>query len=199
MIRTPIALIPYVLAAAMVWAGLLWHEADNTPGLGRVVVSGTASVGGPFALTDQTGAARTDKDFRGRFLLIYFGYRLCPDVCPATLGRMADTLGALGAKTSRVVPIFITVDPERDTPGALKAYLASFGPEFVGLTGSVAAIAGAAKVYHVQYLKHPLPGGGYSVDHSSVIYLMGPDGRFVQYYDETISPDELAKDLRARL
>jgi cytochrome oxidase Cu insertion factor (SCO1/SenC/PrrC family) len=192
MIRTPLALVPYMLAIAAVIAGLLWHAGD------LVGTQGEASVGGPFALVDQNGQARTDRDFRGRYMLIYFGYTFCPDVCPATLGVMGDALSKLG-NPKRIVPIFITVDPARDKPAVLKTYLKGFGSAFVGLTGSDKAIGDAAHAYRVYFAKHSLSGGGYAMDHSSTIYLMGPDGRFMGYYDETVGPDALADDLRKRL
>ncbi|HTT98333.1 MAG TPA: SCO family protein [Rhizomicrobium sp.] len=198
MIRTPQALIPYIAMIAIVVGGLLWHAGDQVGGLGRAVQSGTAQIGGPFTLIDQNGKTRTDADFRGRFVLIYFGYSFCPDVCPTTLQEMAVALDKLGPKRNRVAPVFITVDPARDTPDVLKIYMKSFGPDFVGLTGSDRAIADAAREYHVYIKKHPLQGGGYAMDHSGVIYLMGPDGKFVTYYEDEIGPDKLADDLRSR-
>jgi len=177
-------------------SGLLWHQADRMARLGGNVVTGTAEIGGPFTLTDQDGKTRTDADFRGRYMLVYFGYSFCPDVCPTTLAMMAKALDELGARKDRVTPIFITVDPERDTPQVLKAYLKSFGENFVGLTGD---IAGAAHAYHAFYAKQPLPGGNYAMNHSGVIYLMGPDGRFVTYYEDAVGPDGLAADLKQRL
>jgi cytochrome oxidase Cu insertion factor (SCO1/SenC/PrrC family) len=200
-IRTPLAFyVPYLLAVVAVVSGLLWHAGDEVQNSGRTTTSGIADVGGPFALVDQDGVKRTDADFRGRYLLIYFGYSDCPDVCPTTLGVMADTMDKLGALKDRVVPVFITTDPDRDTPAVLKAYLKSFGPEFVGLTGSAAQIAKAAHEYRVYYAKHPLPGGGYSVDHSGALYLMGPDGKFITFYDdESIGPDVLASDIKKRI
>ncbi len=199
MIRTPIALVPYLLAMAAVAAGLLWNAGDRVGGLGRTVSTGEATIGGPFALIDQDGKTRTDADFRGKFMLIYFGYSFCPDVCPTTLQEMADAFDKLGLKKGRVAPVFITVDPARDTPHVLKDYLKSFGPEFVGLTGDSKQIGQAARVYRVFIRKHPLPGGNYSMDHSGVIYLMGPDGRFVTYYEDEIGPDKMAEDLSNRL
>ncbi|MDE2183179.1 MAG: SCO family protein [Alphaproteobacteria bacterium] len=194
MIRTPLALVPYLLAAAMVAAGLLWHAGDFVSG---VQTSGVAEIGGPFRLTDQNGQVRTDQDFRGRFMLVYFGYTSCPDICPTTLAVMADALAKLH-NGARVVPIFITVDPARDTPAVLKAYLKAFGPAFVGLGGSKGSVAAAAKQYRVYYARRPLQGGGYAIDHSNRIYLMGPDGKFVAVYDETLGPDGLADALRKK-
>jgi protein SCO1/2 len=199
MIRTPAALVPYALMIAAVAAGLLWHAGDQTGRLGASVSSGTAEIGGAFALTDQDGKIRTDADFRGRFMLVYFGYSYCPDVCPTTLAMMSAALTKLGSRADRIAPIFITIDPGRDKPPVLKTYLASFGPNFAGLTGTDKQIEGVARAYHVYFAKHLLAGGNYAMDHSSVIYLMGPDGRFVTYYEDEIGPDKLAADLGKRL
>jgi cytochrome oxidase Cu insertion factor (SCO1/SenC/PrrC family) len=200
MFKTKEALIPYLLLVAAMAGGLIWHESENVPGLGRTVTSGVIQVGGPFQLTDQDGKPRASADFRGRYQLIYFGYSFCPDVCPTTLGVMSAALDKMGVDAKRIVPIFITIDPERDSPAVLKKYMAAFGPEFVGLTGSPANIAGVEKAYRVYAKKQPLDGkSGYGMDHSSVIYLMGPDGRLVSFYDELISPDALAKDLKAKI
>jgi cytochrome oxidase Cu insertion factor (SCO1/SenC/PrrC family) len=198
--RLSIILMPVALAIALVLGFYIWRASDDLPGLGRVVGSGTATIGAPFTLTDQDGHTRRSSDFAGRFMLIYFGYSYCPDVCPTTLSMMADALAKLGPKAGRVVPIFITIDPERDSPAHLKPYLRAFGPGFVGLTGDLKTITKVAADYRVYFRKHPLDGGNYGLDHSSVIYLMGPDGKFVTYWDDTaIGPDDLAKDLRARL
>lgn len=200
MIRTPLAFIPWLLMAAAVAFGLLWSAGDQIAGIGHVTTSGTASVGGPFTLVDGNGATRTDKDFRGRYLLVFFGYSNCPDVCPATLSTIADTYAKLGPRKDKIAPLFITLDPERDTPKVLKTYLAAFGPEFVGLTGNDAAIKSAANAYRVYYKKQSLGGGNYGIDHTSVLYLMAPDGSFVTYYDDqTLSADALLADLRKRV
>ncbi|HEY0281697.1 MAG TPA: SCO family protein, partial [Rhizomicrobium sp.] len=182
------------IAAAAVAAGLLWHAGDSFSGANRS--AGEASVGGPFTLTDQNGEMRRAEDFRGRFMLVYFGYSYCPDVCPTTLAVMADALDRLGSKAERIVPIFITVDPGRDSPRVLKSYLKAFGPRFVGLTGEAKAVAAAARAYRVYYKERPLQGGGYAMDHSGHIYLMGADGKFIAHYDETLGPDGLAAALK---
>jgi protein SCO1/2 len=202
MFRNRFALIPFLLLVAALAGALLWREADSVPGMGRVVTSGEIAVGGPFQLVDQDGKKVSDADFRGRFMLIYFGYSFCPDVCPTTLGVMAEALDRMGADGRKIVPVFITVDPARDTPKVLKQYMAAFGPRFVGLTGDDAAIGKVEKAYRVYAKKRPLddakPGGNYAMDHSSVMYLVGPDGKVVTYYDEAISPDDLAADLKKR-
>jgi protein SCO1/2 len=196
------AFLPYLLLVAALAGGVLWYESSRVPRLGQVVTTGVADVGGPFKLTDQTGKAVTDADFRGRYMLIYFGYSFCPDVCPTTLSVMAQALDKMSVAKSRVVPVFITIDPERDTPAVLKDYMAAFGPQFVGLTGSPEQIKAVEKEYRVYAKKTPIdasnPKRGYGMDHSSVIYLMGPDGRMISFYDEAISPDDLAKDLRSK-
>ena len=199
MLRNRQALLPYLLLVAAVAGGVLWYESNQVPGLGRVVTTGQADVGGPFQLTDQHGKRTGDQDFRGRYMLIYFGYSFCPDVCPTTLAVIAQALDKLGERSHQVVPIFITIDPERDTPKVLNDYMKAFGPSFVGLTGSATEIKDVEKRYRVYAVKKPLPGGSYGMDHSSVIYLMGPDGKMVSFYDEAVSPDELAKDLRSKI
>jgi protein SCO1/2 len=199
MFKNKEALIPYLLLIAALAGGLLWHESEMIPGLGRTVVSGQIAVGGGYALTDQDGEPRSSADFRGKYQLIYFGYSFCPDVCPTTLAVMAATLDKLGVDQNRIVPVFITIDPDRDKPDVLKKYLAAFGPRFIGLTGTPQQLAPVEKEFRVYSRKQPMPNGTYSMDHSSVIYLMGPDGRLVSFYDEVISPDDLAKDLKKKI
>ncbi len=203
MLRNKQALIPYLLLFAALAGGSIWHESENVPGLGRSVITGQADIGGPFKLIDHTGKPVTEADFRGRYLLIYFGYSFCPDVCPTTLAVMAQALDKLGPEARRVTPVFITIDPERDTPKVLADYMKAFGPSFVGLTGSVDAIKDAEKKYRVYAVKKPLdpakPKAGYGMDHSSVLYLMGPNGKLISFYDEAISPDNLAKELRQKI
>lgn len=195
--RLLLLLLPLMLAVALTAGYFLWRASDTLPALGGSVVTGTAQIGGPFRLIDQNGVKRSSTDFRGRFMLIYFGYSYCPDVCPTTLSLMADALDKLGPQGDAIVPIFITIDPERDSPAKLKPYLASFGPRFVGLTSDLATIKKVAALYRVYLKKEPLAGGNYAMDHSSVIYLMGPDGKFVGFWDDTaIGPDKLAAALR---
>ena len=197
-----------VLAALLLLAALaaglaLWRLGDNEPRLGRVISTGQIKVGGPFHLIDQNGKPVSDRDLHGRYVLIYFGYSFCPDVCPTTLAVMADALDRLGDQAGRIVPLFITVDPARDTPGVLKKYMAAFGPRFVGLTGDAKAIAQAESVFHVYAVRRALgpakPDGNYAMDHSSVLYLMGPDGKIIRYFDDAVSPANLAAGLKAAL
>jgi len=167
----------------------------------RVVTSGTALIGGPFELIGKDGKTVTDQDFRGRYMLVFFGFTHCPDICPAELQVMNAALEELGADADEVVPIFITLDPERDTPEAVSAYVANFGQTFVGLTGSPEAIAKAAKAYRVSYQKFQdeSMGDNYSIDHSALVYLMGPDGKFVTHIPYGTPPDKMAETLRRYL
>jgi len=194
--RLSIVLIPAALVLALIAGYFIWHAGDNLPALGRNVETGTVAIGGPFTLIDQNGVKRSSADFHGKYMLIYFGYSFCPDVCPTTMALMSDALDKMGPKADAVVPIFISIDPERDTPAKLKPYVASFGPRFVGLTGDLKTIKKVADLYRVYIKKEPLENGNYAMDHSSVIYLMGPDGKFVGYWDDTsVGPDKLAAAL----
>lgn len=156
-----------------------------------------ASIGGPFTLTDSAGKTVTDRDFRGKFMLVYFGYTFCPDVCPTTLNQVAVALDKLGAKADRVQPLFVTVDPGRDTPEAMRQYTAAFTPRLLGLTGTPEQIAVVAKEYRVYYAEHrtgPSPLD-YTMDHSSILYLMGPDGNFVAPIRADEDGAEMAADI----
>jgi protein SCO1/2 len=198
MIRVKTILLALALGLGLLAAGLLWRASLYIGAPEQTQQTGAAGIGGPFTLIDQDGQERTNRNFLGRFALVYFGYTYCPDVCPTTLQEMADALGKLGPKAERVVPLFITIDPARDTPAVLKKYLAAFGPRFVGLTGTPDAIAQAAHAYRVYYAKQQIPGG-YALDHSSVLYLIGPDGKFVTFYDGDQKADAIAKDIDRRL
>jgi protein SCO1 len=169
----------------------------------QVETSGKALIGGPFTLVDQTGKTVTDKDFRGRYMLVFFGFTHCPDVCPAELQVMADALGQLGPKAAEIVPVFITLDPERDTPEAVGAYVKNFGPNFVGLTGSPEQVAAAAKGYRVAFSKF-YPNGqddkrDYSIDHSTLIYLMDKNGDYVAHFNFGTPAAQMAETLRRYL
>lgn len=156
-----------------------------------------ASIGGPFTLVDSAGKPVTDRAYRGKFMLVYFGYTYCPDVCPTTLNDVAEALDKLGAKADGVQPVFITVDPARDTPSVVGQYAAAFSPRLQGLTGSAEAIAAVAKEYRVYYAKHQTgPGpGDYTMDHSSILYVMNPQGQFAGVIRADETPDQMAADL----
>lgn len=158
---------------------------------------GTALVGGPFTLTDHTGKRVTEKDFRGKFMLVMFGFTFCPDVCPTELQLISAALDKLGPKADRVVPLFISIDPERDTPAQLALYIKSFHPRLVGLTGTPAEIEAAARAYRVYVKKvtDPKSSAGYTMDHSALIYVMGEDGAYRTHFTPGISVDALAERL----
>jgi protein SCO1 len=162
-----------------------------------------AAIGGPFELVDQNGKTVTDADFRGRYMLIYFGYTYCPDICPTTLLRNTEALESLGGKKDLIQPIMISVDPERDTPEHLKDYVQLFDPRLVALTGSPEQVAAAARAYRVYYAKAKEPGADasadYLMDHSGFTYLMGPNGNFVAFFRHDMTPDAMAARLRAAL
>ncbi|HUB43859.1 MAG TPA: SCO family protein [Acetobacteraceae bacterium] len=159
--------------------------------------TGGPAVGGPFTLENSSGKTVTDQDFRGKFMLVYFGYTYCPDVCPTTLNAVASALDKLGPKAKALTPIFITVDPQRDTPGVMKQYTAAFSPAIVGLTGTPDEIAKVAREYRVYYARHVTGPGpnDYSMDHSSILYLMGPNGRFIAPVRADESPAEMATEI----
>ena len=154
------------------------------------------AIGGPFRLVDGDGRAVTDAQFRGRWMMVYFGYTHCPDACPTALQDMANALDALGAKKKDVAAVFITIDPERDTPAVMKDYVAAFDSGIVPLTGTPEAVAQAAREYRVYYGKHPTADGGYDMDHSSIIYVMDPRGRFVTNFTHETPPEQMAAKLR---
>lgn len=194
--RFPLVLLPFVILATVIAAGALWRLGDLQAQRGVQTISVEKVVlGGPFALTDQDGAPRTDADFRGKYMLVFFGYTFCPDVCPTTLAVMSAALDKMGPGADRIVPVFISVDPARDTPQVLKAYLSAFGPRFVGLTGSEEEISETTKAYRVYVQAHKDQGESYTVDHSGVVYLMDRSGAFLANYSLDASPDELAAQL----
>ena len=155
-----------------------------------------SAVGGPFRLTDHNGSPITDQDLKGRPFLVFFGFTHCPDVCPTTLFEVSEILRALGTDGERVRALFVTVDPERDTPDKLKDYLSSFDPRVIGVTGDDAAIKAMEKAYRVYAKKVPLDAGGYTMDHTAIVYLMDKDGRFVAPFNMKRRPADAAADLR---
>jgi cytochrome oxidase Cu insertion factor (SCO1/SenC/PrrC family) len=160
---------------------------------------GRGPIGGPFTLTDPAGKRRSDSEFRGRLMIVYFGYTYCPDVCPADLLAITQALDALGSAAEGVQPVFITVDPERDTKG-LGEYIAAFHRSFVGLTGSPDEIRKVANSYKAFYAKVPDPrSGDYSIDHTGVIYLMGRNGEFLGFMPPQTGPERLTEILRKYL
>jgi protein SCO1/2 len=165
----------------------------------EALVTRREPVGGPFDLIDHTGQRRTDADFRGKLVVIYFGYTHCPDVCPTSLFEISEVLRALGKDADKVNAYFVSVDPERDTQAAMKDYLSSFDPHLKGLTGEPQAVAKVISAYRVYARKVPLKDGDYTMDHTALIYLMDRDGNFVAPFNLKRTPEEAAKDLKRYL
>ncbi|HEV2547452.1 MAG TPA: SCO family protein [Stellaceae bacterium] len=159
-----------------------------------------AAIGGPFTLTDQNGVVRRGSDFHGKLMLIYFGYTYCPDACPAALTVMTSALDEVGEVATDVQPIFITVDPERDTVAQMKSYASNFDPRLLALTGSVAETTAAARAYRIYFEKvRPEGAGDYLVDHSSLTFLMGRDGKFLTYFGPEVTADQMAVAIKKYL
>jgi cytochrome oxidase Cu insertion factor (SCO1/SenC/PrrC family) len=156
-------------------------------------------IGGPFALIDHTGKTRTDQDFRGKLLLIYFGYTYCPDVCPTDLQQIGLAVDALGAAAEAVQPLFITLDPERDTAAHLAEYVPLFHSRLVGLTGSAEQIKRVALAYKVYYAKFPPDAADYVIDHSSFIYLVDETGRYLGFLPPGTSADRMVEVIKPRI
>jgi len=183
-----------VIAVAS-WVAWSWIGDGQTGGQGGGMRT-EADIGGPFQLTDQTGHTVTDQSFRGQFMLLYFGYGFCPDVCPTELANMATALDIMGPKAESVAPVFITVDPERDTPEFLADYVVNFHPRLIGLTGTpenIRAVASAYKVYFAKSRKSA--GDDYLMDHTSFVYLMGPDGKFLTMFRGQTDPKKMAETI----
>ena len=187
-----------ILAALAVWH---WAENDGAGMLGSLKATGGVSIGGPFTLTDHEGNSVTEEDFLGRHTLVYFGYTFCPDVCPMELQSITEALEQLGRKADGVVPLFITVDPQRDTVEVMADYAGHFHPSLRALTGTPEEIRAAARAYRVYFKKDASEGDGddYLVDHTSLIYVMGPDGAYVAHFTFGTPPDEIAARLSALL
>jgi cytochrome oxidase Cu insertion factor (SCO1/SenC/PrrC family) len=158
-------------------------------------------VGGPFELTDHTGHVRTERDFRGQLMLVYFGFTYCPDICPTDLQAIGQALDKLGGEADSVQPLFVTVDPERDTAQHLAEYVPLFHPRLIGLTGSVDAVRKAAEAYKVYFAKVPIgkAPNDYTVDHTAFIYLMDRDGNYLGFFPPGTTADRMVEIIRPRL
>jgi cytochrome oxidase Cu insertion factor (SCO1/SenC/PrrC family) len=188
-------LIVFLLGLVLILGAVaysLWSGADDAGYVG-------VPIGGAFALTDQHGVLRHDGDFRGKLMLIYFGYTFCPDVCPTELQTMSEAIDRLGAKGDAVQPIFITVDPARDTQEQLKAYAENFHPRLLALTGSAEQIAQAARAYKVFYQPVKQGDGEYLMDHSSVVYLMDRDGHYLAHFGGNLTAEQMAAAIAKHL
>jgi protein SCO1 len=197
---------PRFVIAAVLLAGILILAAGTLLGLAlRETPKGAggtllaSAIGGPFHLIDQNGKPVSDTDLKGKWQLLFFGYTHCPDTCPTALNEISLALDRLGKKRDEVEIVFITVDPERDTPQVLKSYVESFDAPIIALTGNPDQVAQAAKAYRVYYAKHPRPDGGYDMDHSAVIYIMDPQGRFTATFTPDATADAMAERLQKLL
>jgi protein SCO1 len=198
--------MPRLGLIAVVLAGLLVLAAGALVGLafreGPKGAAGTllaSAIGGPFHLVDQNGKPFGDADLKGKWHLVFFGYTHCPDTCPTTLNELSLALDRLGKARDAVGIVLISVDPERDTPEILKSYVAAFDAPITALTGSPDEVAQAAKAYRVYYAKHPRGDGGYDMDHSAIIYVMDPEGRFTATFTPDTPADAIAQRLQKLL
>jgi protein SCO1/2 len=180
------------LAGLVIFLGAFLFATGHLGGGGP----GPSAIGGPFKLIDQNGKQITDQDMKGKPFLVFFGYTHCPDVCPTTLFDVSEMMRALGKDADRTSALFITVDPDRDTPSVMKDYLSSFDPHLRGATGGEKAIDAAEKAYRVYAKKVPAEHGDYSMDHTALVYLMDKDGRFIAPFSLKRRPEESAADLR---
>jgi len=163
--------------------------------------SGAALIGGPFELVKHDGSTVTNETFKGELMLIYFGFTFCPDVCPTELQIMSTALDLVGEDAAQVRPILISIDPERDTVEAMAQYVAHFHPQMTGLTGTPDQIATAAKAYRIYYqrVEDPSSNAAYTMDHSSIVYLMDKEGQFITHFGPGTKPEKMAETIRAAL
>ncbi len=190
--RAMLVLAAFLAGLFLFFGAILFVTDRAVSPIGQAV----AAVGGPFHLEDQNGKPVSVQDMKGPPFLVFFGFTRCPDICPTTLFEMSQVMKALGPDADRVGALFITVDPERDTPGVLKDYLSNFDPHLRALTGDQAAIDAAIKEYRVYAKKVPLDNGDYTMDHTAVVYLMDKDGHFVAPFNLSRTPEAEAADLR---
>ena len=198
--KLPIIIVALVVAvfAFGAWLNLRVDAPPENAAVGGMVVN--VSIGGPFELTDHTGARVTDEALRGNYALIYFGYTFCPDVCPTELGEIAVAIDELGADGARVTPVMITIDPERDTPEVLAEYVPLFHDRLVGLTGSEAEIKDVAEKYRVFYRRFEDPNFTfYLMDHTSFVYLLDPDGGVASMFRYGTPPADMADAIRQHM
>ena len=169
---------------------------QNTHPGPKQISTGKALIGGPFTLTEHTGRRVSEQDFKGRFMLVYFGYTSCLDICPAELQVMSAALDELGKKAEKVTPVFITIDPQRDTVERMKSYVSHFHKRLVGLTGSLEEIRAAAKAYRIYYTRpKDSPATDYVMDHSNIVYLMSPKGEYLTHFAYGTGVDKMVKGI----
>ena len=186
-------------AAALVITAIAVVTLSRPAGIGGVISSGEALIGGPFTMTDQDGAPVTEKSLLGKPSILFFGFTYCPEVCPTTLYDMSVMLKAMGAEAERINAVFVSVDPERDTPQAMRDYLQAFDPHIRGFSGTPEETRTIAKAYRVYYKKVPLEDGDYTVDHTALVYLFDADGKFVAPLNLKQEPEKAAAPIRALL
>ncbi len=188
---------------ALVWVFAPSDARANDPAPGPASVKDLPiSFGGPFTLVDHQGRERTDKDFKGRYLLVYFGYTFCPNICPTGLQTLSSALDLLGEEAARVQPLFVSVDPERDKPEILKSFVAQFHPRLIGLTGSEKQVRDVARAYRIfrgKVVVADEPKDEYLVTHTPTTFLMGPDGKFVTLFPHDTDAEVIAKALKRYL
>jgi cytochrome oxidase Cu insertion factor (SCO1/SenC/PrrC family) len=190
------------LLVALLWAAapIAAEELPSAEQLMDDLMWSRGPIGGPFTLTDHTGHLRSDTEFRGKLMPIYFGYTYCPDICPADLMTISQAVDALGEAGEAVQPVFITIDPERDTVERLADYVPSFHPRLIGLTGTPADIRHVALAYKAYYAKREgQEGEDYTVDHTGVTYLVGRDGQYLGFVPPQTTPERLVEVIRAQL
>lgn len=202
LIRRAVIIFAVGLLILIVGLALPWWLQQNTSGGGSMV--GEAAIGGPFELVDQNGDTLRDSDLRGRYMLLFFGYTYCPDFCPQTLLTVTEALDRLEEeapeKADQVVPIFVTVDPERDTVEAMAAYAQHFHEDLLALTGTPEQIDATAKAYRVYYRKAEDPSlNDYLMDHSTFVFLMGPDGKYMTHYTHGTAAEAMAESLQEQV
>lgn len=193
-VGSTVALLAVAVAAA-------WLLTPSGNGAGEPVRPATTKLtfGGPFTLIDHTGRPVTDQDYRGRVMLVFFGYTFCPDVCPTTLREVAEALDQLGPLADQVRPLFVTIDPARDTPAHLADYVGHFDRRIIGLTGSPEHIRQAAQAYHARFARVGDEADSYLMDHTAVLYVMGRDGEFITHFPHGVPGKRIAEYLRPRL
>src|SRR5215467_8543616 len=192
----PIQIIAVLLVGLSLYIGVIVFVGGRFSEAGAIQA---AAIGGPFRLIDQDGQPFSDQDLKGKTFLVFFGFTHCPDICPTTLFEMSEIMRDLGPEADRTAALFISVDPERDTPQAMKDYMSSFDPHVRGLTGDAAALAAVAKAYRVYYRKVPVDGGDYTMDHTAIVYLMDKEGRFVSPFNMKRTAEVAATELRKHL
>lgn len=193
--RVILIIVTGLIAGALAALNVVSRPPPNLPA--QTTSSGQALIGGPFSLADTAGLPVTDKTYAGQPMLVYFGFTHCPDICPSGLQVISAALDKLGPGAAKVSPLFITLDPERDTGPKLGEYLKSFHPRLIGLTGSPDAIAGVTKAYRVYAKKvaSDTGSGDYSIDHSGFMYLMDADGKYVTHFPHNVSAEQLSAKL----